>query len=225
MIAPEWTDFERSQAVNTTHIKRLVLAPHGDDETLGCGGILAKYPNETAVVVASTMDRERESEFLKAKEILGYTDYTCLGFQDGFLDHDMHKLVGRLDQMILHYQPHTLYLPFPSAHQDHIAMYEAGVRAGRLSMTPGHHFTPNIYAYDVAAYDLTLYPTDLKWNVFEALTEEQVDAKVQALQAYASQMVAGPHPSNSIKVQAAATGNARAVDWAEPFALVRAVCP
>jgi N-acetylglucosamine malate deacetylase 1 len=32
-------------------MKRLVLAPHCDDETLGCGGLLAKYPDECGVVV------------------------------------------------------------------------------------------------------------------------------------------------------------------------------
>jgi LmbE family N-acetylglucosaminyl deacetylase len=108
-------------------------------------------------------------------------------------------------------------------HQDHIAVYEAGVRAGRLSMSEGHWFTPSLFVYDVAAYDVVLYPTDLRWNVFEALEEDQIDRKVDALSAYSSQAVTGPHPVNSIKQQAGVVGNARQVSWAEPFALVRGV--
>ena len=135
----------------------------------------------------------------------------------------MHSLVGALDGVISHLQPEELYLPFPSMHQDHISTYEAGIRSGRLSMNPNHWFTPSIYVYDVAAYDINMYPTDLKWNVFEPLNEEQVDAKVAALKEYASQSVMGPHPVNGIKELAQATGHARHLKYAEPFALIRHV--
>ena len=68
------------------------------------------------------------------------------------------------------------------------------MRAARLSMSEGHWFTPSVFVYDVAVYDTVLYPTDLKWNIFESLTEEQIDRKVEALEAYSSQAVTGPHP-------------------------------
>ena len=54
----------------------------------------------------------------------------------------MRGLVGALDEVLAEWQPSELYLPFPSLHQDHIAAYEAGMRAARLSMTEGHWFTP-----------------------------------------------------------------------------------
>lgn len=204
-------------------MKRLVLAPHCDDETLGCGGLLAKYPEETSVVVIATPDEVRRKEFEVAKDILGYHSAVFLGLCDGNIGEDMHRLVGILDQVVSDFQPDELYLPFPSMHQDHIAAYEAGIRAGRLSMTEGHWFTPSLYVYDVAAYDITLYPTDLKWDVFESLREDAIDKKVDALSAYSSQAVTGPHPINSVKQQAAVIGNARQIDWAEPYALVRGV--
>lgn len=204
-------------------MKRLVLAPHCDDETLGCGGLLAKHPDECAVIVFSTPQEVRRKEFEVAKDILGYQTAHVLDFQDGSIGADMHALVGVLDEVVAEFRPQEMYLPFPSMHQDHIAVYEAGIRAGRLSMTEGHWFTPSLYVYDVAAYDVVLYPTDLRWNVFESLTEEQIDRKVDALSAYSSQAVTGPHPINSVKQQAAVIGNARQVSWAEPYALVRKV--
>jgi LmbE family N-acetylglucosaminyl deacetylase len=204
-------------------MKRLVLAPHCDDETLGCGGLLAKYPDETGVVVVSTPNEVRLKEFEVAKEILGYSTACFLGLRDGNIGEDMHALVGLLDEIVSEFQPQEMYLPFPSMHQDHIAAYEAGIRAGRLSMTEGHWFTPSLYVYDVAAYDVVLYPTDLKWNIFESLCEDHIDKKVDALSAYSSQAVTGPHPLNSIKQQARVIGNARQVTYAEPFALVRKV--
>jgi LmbE family N-acetylglucosaminyl deacetylase len=206
-----------------TRTRRLVLAPHCDDETLGCGGLLAKYPEECSVVVLAMPDEVRRKEFAVAKEILGYRTAVFLGLADGNIGEDMHSLVGMLDQVVSDLRPHELYLPFPSMHQDHIAAYEAGIRAGRLSMSEGHWFTPCLYVYDVAAYDVTLYPTKLEWNVFESLCEESIDKKVDALGAYASQAVTGPHPVNSIKQQAAVIGHARHVAWAEPYSLVRGV--
>jgi N-acetylglucosamine malate deacetylase 1 len=205
------------------HVKRAVIAPHCDDETLGCGGLLAKYRDECGVIVATAPDKVREKEFLRAQEALGYQTTAWLQRPDGSLDNDMHGLVGALDRVLAEWKPQELYLPFPSLHQDHIAAYEAGMRAARLSMTEGHHFTPSVFVYDVAVYDTALYPTELKWNVFEALTDEQIDAKVEALEAYSSQAVTGPHPVNSMKQMAHAIGASRQVAYAEQYALVRGV--
>ena len=204
-------------------MKRLVLTPHCDDETLGCGGLLTKYPDECAVVVVAAPDEVRLKEFEVAKEILGYRTSRILDFEDGNVGDDMHYLVKRLDHVVAELRPQELYLPFPSMHQDHIALYEAGIRAGRLSMTEGHWFTPSLFVYDVSAYDVNLYPTDLRWNVFEALSETHIDRKVEALGAYSSQAITGPHPINSVKQQASVVGHARQVPWAEPFALIRQV--
>lgn len=204
-------------------MRRVVLAPHCDDETLGCGGLLAKYPDQSSVVVMAMPDDVRRKEFHVAKDILGYRSAMFLGLRDGHVGDDMHDLVAILDQVVSSMEPEELYLPFPSMHQDHIAVYEAGIRAGRLSMTEGHWFTPSLFVYDVAAYDVALYPTNLEWNTFEALSEESIDKKVDALGCYASQAVTGPHPINSVKQQAAVIGHARQLDWAESYALVRGV--
>jgi LmbE family N-acetylglucosaminyl deacetylase len=204
-------------------VMRAILAPHCDDETLGCGGLLAKYADESGVIVLTLPDRVREKEFDRAQEVLGYQHAHLLGLRDGNLNQDMHGLVGKLDEVLARWQPQELYLPFPSLHQDHIATYEAGMRAARLSMTEGHWFTPSVFVYDVAVYDAVLYPSDLKWNVFESLSEDQIDRKVEALEAYASQSVTGPHPVNSIKQMAHAIGAARQITWAEQYALVRQV--
>ena len=204
-------------------MKRLVVAPHCDDETLGCGGLLAKYPDQVDVVVLAQPVEVRRKEFEVAKDILGYRSAHFLGLCDGNIGEDMHLLVGLLDAVVADLHPDELYLPFPSMHQDHIAAYEAGIRAGRLSMSEGHWFTPSLYVYDVAAYDVSLYPTNLEWNMFESLDEECIDKKVDALSAYSSQAVTGPHPINSVKQQASVIGHARQVNWAEPYSLVRGV--
>ena len=47
-----------------TRTVRLVVAPHADDEVLGCGGLLAKYGPECGVVVLARPDRARYEELL-----------------------------------------------------------------------------------------------------------------------------------------------------------------
>jgi LmbE family N-acetylglucosaminyl deacetylase len=204
-------------------LTRLIVAPHCDDEALGCGGLIAKFPEQCSVVVLARPDEIRRKEFEEARAILGYSDAHFLHLPDGYVGADMAHLVRMLDELLAEVRPDELYLPYPSMHQDHIAGYEAGVRTSRLSMSEGHWFAPSVFVYDVAAYDLDLYPTDLKWNTFEALSEEHIDAKTEATAQYASQRVLTPHPANSIKKQAEATGAARQVLWAEQYAMVRAV--
>ena len=203
--------------------KRLIVAPHCDDEALGCGGLLAKYPDECSVVVLAAPDEIRLKEFDQAGSILGYQHSQFFGLPDGYVGADMAGLVGMLDELLTRVRPDELYLPYPSMHQDHIAGYEAGVRASRLSMSEGHWFTPSVFVYDIAVYDLDLYPTDLRWNTFESLNQYQVDAKAAAVETYTSQRVLTPHPANSIKQQAEALGAARQVHWAEQYAMVRVV--
>ena len=41
-------------------MKRLILAPHMDDEAMGCGGLMAKHPDECVVVVMTDSGEVRE---------------------------------------------------------------------------------------------------------------------------------------------------------------------
>lgn len=204
-------------------MRRLIVSPHRDDEVLGCGGLLAKYPDDCYVVVLADSDETRKSEFKEAQSLLGYKYYFSFGFTDGYVGADTRKLTTLLDNLVNDVQPDELYLPFPSTHQDHIAAYEAGIRTSRLSMGSEHWFTPNIYVYDVAAYDLNLYQTGLKWDRFLSLSEAEIDKKVSAIGMYGSQLVEGVHPVNGIKEIARALGASRQVSYAEQFAVVRQV--
>ena len=99
------------------------------------------------------------------------------------------------------------------------------MRSARLSMTEGHWSTPQVFVYDVAVYDVNLYPTDLRWNVFEPLSEEQADLKAQACEQYVSESPDRPHPISAIKQIAESVGKTRGLAFAEQYALVRQVRP
>jgi LmbE family N-acetylglucosaminyl deacetylase len=196
-----------------------------DDESLGCGGLLAKHPQECQVVVVTDSGAVRAAEHEQALGVLGVADSVRLGYPDGESGSHMTALVTALDALLVELRPDEIYLPFPSLHQDHIAVYEAGMRACRISMSPDHWVPGSVFVYDISVYDLNLYPSDLRWNVFESLTDEQADLKAAACAAYETERPGGPHPMTSIKQHLASVGNVRLVEYAEQYALVRQVRP
>ena len=204
-------------------MRRVVIAPHQDDESMGCGGLLAKYPDECLVVVVTDSGPVRQAEHERALAELGVGPSINLGFPDGRTPQLMTDLVRAIDAVLAEHRPDEVYLPYPSLHQDHIATYEAGMRSARVSMSVEHHFPPAVLVYDIAAYDVNLYPTDLRWNVFEPLTEEQVSKKARACASYVSEIPAEIHPINSVRQIAAAVGLVRLLPYAEQYALVRQV--
>lgn len=209
-------------------MRRLIVAPHADDEVLGCGGLIAKYP-DTAVAIVAHIEIERLTEFFAARRAMGQSAIASdlLGnFPDGSVGLSMFGLVSWMDTVFAKVKPDEVYLPYPGSHQDHVATYEAGMRAARQSMHPEHWMPPTVLVYETPMYDLDLHAWPLRFSVFESLSEEQVFAKAKAMEAYESQN-GKPHPGSPDEVVARARslGLARDLEYAEQFAPVRLVRP
>lgn len=204
-------------------MKRLILAPHGDDEVLGCGGTLAKYPHECHVHVVSDKSDGRMDEFKAAQSVLGYLSFSAMGIPTGQIAANMRALVTDLDKIIDTFCPEYLYIPRPGLHQDHIAVYEAGLRSARLGFGKPRHFVPKVMVYDISAYgDTDLFQTGLIWNHVESLTVQQINKKVQAFQAYESQQV-GNVNGHMLKDEAFVIGHQVGVAYGERYSAIRQV--
>lgn len=202
---------------------KLILAPHADDETLGCGGLIAKDPNGVTVAVMSDKDDGRMDEFEAARKILGYHYTYEPTFPTGELQANARGLVTRIDQLVRALKPMELYLPAPGIHQDHIAVYEAGIRAARLSYTSGSWFVPTVLLYEVPGYALDLYNIPYKWNRYVTLDDEQMAKKMDAIRAYKSQNDGGFDPAALAEEQANILGRRVGVRYAEQYAVIREV--
>ena len=113
----------------TNPLKLMCILAHPDDESLGTGGILAKYAAEgveTYLVTATRgergwfgdeaeypgleeLGRIREAELLDAAKVLGLQEVTFLDYVDGDLDQAdpveaINKIVGHLRRV----RPHVV---------------------------------------------------------------------------------------------------------------------
>ncbi len=127
-------------------LKLMCVLAHPDDETLGTGGVIAKYSAEgveTCVITATrgergwfgdeadnpgleALGRLREAELHAATEILGVSDMHLLDYIDGDLDQaDPGEAVSKIVAHIRRVKPHVVitFDPFGAyGHPDHIAI-------------------------------------------------------------------------------------------------------
>ncbi|MDY7095693.1 MAG: PIG-L family deacetylase [Acidobacteriota bacterium] len=122
--------------------RALVIAPHYDDEVLGCGGLLASWLEAGAEVqvlfltdaaggteeVEDAADysatRRREAEAVA--EELGWSVAGHLGLPDGALSARLDEVAEHLRQALLDHRPDALLVPSPlEASEDHRAAFAA----------------------------------------------------------------------------------------------------
>jgi len=117
----------------------LCVAPHPDDELLGCGGLLAFHAERgdavRVLVLSAEADpvraRVREGEARAGLGLLGISDVAFLGFEDGGLER-AGDLAERLARELEAFAPELVYGPSPfERHPDHRAAFAALARAGR----------------------------------------------------------------------------------------------
>ncbi len=114
--------------------RALVLAPHPDDEALGCGGTLLlmnRGGTATTTVYATCGERlygepsadvasARKSEATEASRMLGCLEPLFLDLADGGLQASRNDLYLRLNYVIRQIQPDIVFAPSPvDHHEDH----------------------------------------------------------------------------------------------------------
>lgn len=110
--------------------KICLLAPHADDETIGCGGLLAKYGTQCDVVLltdgrlAGTGSAEeniavREAEFAAVMAFFKVHDFKLMRAEDGSLIDAYDKFAEIADFGVYDYvvMPHGL-----DSHKDHVVV-------------------------------------------------------------------------------------------------------
>ena len=133
----------------------LIVAPHPDDESIGCGGLMLAFGNQTDILLITdgrtahgndVTDEEcaaiRQTEFHKAVTIAGVKKWFDLGLPDGKA-----FLCGQALKAIDFSQYTKVFLPNHSEeHPDHRTAYEYVKRALRRKRSRAE-----VYSYEVWA--------------------------------------------------------------------------
>lgn len=211
---------------NRQRITRLVVAPHAYDEVLGCGGLLAKYRDESAVVLLAEHDEDDEDtarEFKSAQQTLGHTASFQFGLPFGRIGRDMHRLVAMLGDLLNQIRPVELYVPYPSFDQDRVAAFEAGMRLARSSLRQNQWVPPTVLMYGLPRGATPHYSSDVDWRVCEPLDEDELDRKIAAALAYNSRLSSEAETIQSIRTFAKMDSTSGETRWGERFAVIRSV--
>jgi len=217
-----------------TKRKILVIAPHPDDEVLGCGGIIARYSRQGdevfLCVVTKAYAPDWSEEFIKnrpkevgaVRKILGIKKVYFLDFPTVKLDTVPQKeLIAAISGVIKDIGPETLYLPhIGDINKDHRLVFEAALVASRPLSAP---VIKKILSYETLSE--TEYGMSLKIfspNVYEDVSGT-FGSKIEAIKVYGSELKEFPHPRSLEVIGALAKkrGSEAGFKLAEAFMLIR----
>lgn len=220
----------------------LIIAPHADDEALGCGGIIhqARERGDRVRVLFGTIGgyaaksggsdsttKDREAELAEAMRRTGISEYLAwdpagkhhLRLDSvpvtelvNWIEHSKYGLLERGADVVL----------IPSAqhsHQDHQAMHRASVAAIRTSLKLRslavlEYEIPGTGQAGCDAFDPDIYVE---------MTERDLHAKIAHFEAYASQVASMPHlrSVHAIRTLASYRGLEGGYEHAEAYKLLR----
>lgn len=217
-------------------MKTLVVAPHPDDETLGCGGTLLRRRGEGAelawlivtqmsVAAGWPAERvaEREREVATVTEIYGFRQVFNCRLPPAGLDRlPISEVVGALSIAFKAFGPEEVFLPHPAdAHTDHRVVFEAAAACTKWFRYPS---VRRVLAYE------TLSETDCalpRAHVFRPQVfidiSSYVEDKIRVMGCYRSELDTFPFPRSveAIRALAAVRGAAAGYAAAEAFELLR----
>lgn len=219
----------------------LVLAPHNDDETLGCGATMAKHVrrgDEVFVAVLTSISEghpvmrpnkaEIRKETMAAMKILGVKpDHVIFRDLPNVLlpERPVHEVNRVVNEVIQGVKPDVMYIPFINdLHQDHrIIVYAAQVAA--RSTTPVGRNIREIYMYETLSethWNIDSVEGGFLPNVYNDVTGF-LSVKLRAVSAYKSQLKIHPDARSVKALNALATlrGSIVGMREAEAFMLVR----
>lgn len=189
----------------------VVLAPHVDDETLGCGGTinkLAESGNEVSVY-AFSLGQAKEKEFSIAALTLGVSAH-CYDYQTRCFDAERQQILDSMLDIKAKVKPSIVFVPASSdCHQDHEVIHAESIRAFK-------HCT--IYGYELPWNSL-----HFKNHCYSVLSSHHLHTKLQALKAYESQKEKLYFKDDCIKSLAHIRGLQINTNFAECFEVIRQV--
>lgn len=132
--------------------RKLIIAPHVDDEVLGCGGII---DDNTFIIHCGLSDNQKHGnkyftreqrllEFEKIKKATGCKSRLLKGNHVNRFSAP--NMISDIEKEINAFLPDVVFIPTPSYNQDHKEVYKASIIA--LRPHDINYFVPKILMYE-----------------------------------------------------------------------------
>lgn len=214
--------------------KILVIAPHADDEVLGCGGVLNKFKNKKIYWMLLTqihlpnkhynkkLINQKNLEVEKIAKKIGVKKLFKLGFEASKLNKkDLPNLIESISFILKKIKPDTIFAPYlHDAHSDHFFTTYA---LNHILKSFRYDFVERCYLYE------TLSETNLSFvknknfkpNVYFDISNN-INSKIELLKIYKSEIKKHPFPRSqqSVKSLALLRGSESNYKYAEAFQLI-----
>ncbi len=219
--------------------KVMVIAPHPDDETLGCGGAILRHidrGDDVYWLIMTTMKgssifteeqvakREKEIEIVSSR--YGFKEVFNSDFPTMELDTVPKKdLVGFISNMFDKVRPDTIYAPYVNdVHSDHKAVFSAMASCTKSFRYP---FIRRVRIYEtLSETEFGLRPDDhgFKPNLWIDISN-YLEKKIGIMRLYESELGQHPFPRSEENIRALATfrGATAGVRFAEAYISVKEV--
>jgi len=219
--------------------KILVVAPHADDESLGCGATILRHianGDEVHWLLVTGMTKEagfspqqiltRKNEITQVDELYGFTQRHELFFPPAALETlPKGKIVGAISKVVDKVKPELVYTVYRNdAHSDHEIVFDALMSSTKTFRYP---YVKRVLAYEtISETDFGMKPEDpgFRPNVFTNV-EQYMDKKLQILAIFASEMGEFPFPRSPKAIRALAhiRGVQANCEAAEAFMLIKEI--
>ena len=158
--------------------KVVVIAPHEDDESIGCGGTVLKHAKNGGrleIIFCTHYTQSRMEEAKLSAKTLGSKMNHFLQFESKTLYKQTDLLSKYFTKLFLRIEPDVIFMPFAiDSHPAHIAISKAFVKAYKQTTVKSL-----IYAYSVWT---TLIP-NVMYDISDVWPEKQ-----KAIECYKSQL-------------------------------------
>jgi len=217
----------------------LVIAPHPDDETLGCGGTVLRHIENgdrvhwaivTAVKTSHGFSEERvqsrDEEIQAVARSYGFAGVHRLDFPTMTLDTiPKGELIGALGRVVKEISAQILYVPYRNdAHSDHAAVFDAAAACAKTFRYPS---VRSVRAYETPSEtEFGIRPDDpgFRPNLFIDIADH-LERKLEIMSIFASELGPFPFPRSDITLRALAQlrGSQSGVSAAEAFMLLKEI--
>lgn len=217
--------------------KVIFIAPHPDDETLGCGGTILKHKENGdsinwVIITEPKIDGNFSKDQIKNKKIeiekisneIDFAKIFQLKFPSASLENTpIVDLIYAISEVFKKIQPTIIYLPFPGdIHTDHKIVFDSVLASCKWFRFQGIR---SIRAYETLS-ETNFNSNPLKENFrpnFFINISKHLNKKLKIMSLYKSEIREHPFPRSlkSIKALATLRGSESGFLYAESFMLIK----